>query len=368
MGIKPLSNNVLICPLDWGLGHTSRILPIIFILQQKSYKIYVSCSKKQYYYLKNEGINFEWIPTKLPEIRYRKKKINFLNLLNLIQKIYTGILRDKKNLRKILKYQKFDFIISDNRYGCYHSKIYSIIVTHQLSIKLPTYIKWAEKIVNVYIKYRINKFDACWVPDVDTFPKFAGDLSVSKNIKPTYIELLSRFEFIKNNISVYTPKYDVLAIISGPEPQKTIFYNILLNQMKTLKTPCAIVCGNPETTAKVSQNENVTIYNYANTNLLYSLIKTSNNIVARSGYSTIMDLLTLKRTAILVPTPGQTEQEYLANYYQMRKLFVIQLQDSFNLKSALTQLSVYNIDNFNISNNKLNNIIENLIKQFHNRT
>ncbi len=362
MGINRLSNNVLICPLDWGLGHISRILPIIYKLQEKSFNIYISCSKKQYLFLKNERINFIWLPTTSPEIRYSKKKINFLVLLNLIYKTYIGILRDKQNIKKIIKKYPFDLIISDNRYGCYSSKVYSIVVTHQLSIKLSSYLKWAEPLVNVYIRYRINKFDDCWVPDVQDLPNYAGNLSKNKYLKPTYIELLSRFELLKNNTPLHTPSYDVLGIISGPEPQKTVFYNILLKQMKQLKIPCAIVCGNPNTNVSINNDENVCIYNHANSLMLYSLIKTSKNIVARSGYSTIMDLIVLQKTAILVPTPGQTEQEYLANYYKMRKLFVIQEQNTFNLTNALTQLSTYNFDYNFISSHKLNKAIENLLK------
>lgn len=359
MGIN--TKNALICPLDWGLGHVSRIIPIIRKLQEQSFNVYISCSKKQYYFLKNEGLNFEWIPTEFPEIRYSNKKINLINLFNLLFKTYFGIIRDKNKLKKILKKQTFNLIISDNRYGCYSSKVYSVIVTHQLNIKLPSYIKWAEPLVNIYVKYRLNKFDECWVPDVPNKTNYAGVLSIKHNLPVKYVGLLSRFENIKSSAITSTPPYEVLGIISGPEPQKTIFFKILLQQMKLLGSPCAIAYGNPEADSKVKNEDNVTIYNHSNGIELYSLIQSSKNIVARSGYSTIMDLIILKRTAILVPTPGQPEQEYLAEYYQMRKLFVIQQQSSFSLTDALSQLSVYTMNHQYIPNHELDEAIENLL-------
>jgi uncharacterized protein (TIGR00661 family) len=333
------SKNALFCPLDWGLGHVSRLIPIIVKFKQKSFNIYIACTYKQYLFLKSENIEFTWLPTKSPTIKYTKKGINFLNIITLSIKILTGIVIDKININKLTNDNNFDIIISDNRYGCYNSRVYSIIITHQINIILPKYLKWAQKPIRLIIKLLINRFNEIWIPDVPYFPNFAGELSRYFNKKTYHIGLLSRFNCIKTNDISSNEKYEVLAILSGPEPQLSCFYNILLKQLKELNSKCAIVYGKVEKENSESVDNNVKTFSFANSNKLYSLIQSSKYIIARAGYSTIMDLICLKKTAILVPTPGQTEQEYLANYLSKQKWFVWQKQNSLNLKKALYELN-----------------------------
>lgn len=243
--------------------------------------------------------------------------------------------------------------------GCYYKLIPSIIITHQINIKLPPSVVFLEPILSWYIKKRIRKFRYCWVPDIPSFPNFAGNLSQPKKWAVQYIGILSRFE--KAASPVQTAQYEVLGIISGPEPQRTIFTELLIKQMKQLPYRCALVLGKTEYSEKITQENNITIYSFANSSELYQLISSSKYIVARSGYSTIMDLISLQRSAIIVPTPGQTEQEYLAHYYQTRKIFVISIQENFQLDKALEELSVYTFNYQYTSNHLLNNAIEKII-------
>lgn len=346
--------NVLICPLDWGLGHTSRIIPIIKKIQKKGHKIFISCSKTQQHFFINEISNYTWIPTASPQIKYNYKRLKLKDLFKLIPIIFKGIKKDKIKIEQWIKKYNIDLIISDNRYGCYSSKVYSVIITHQIKVKLPQIIKWAELIIHKKIKKLLNRFDRCWIPDVAETPNFAGDLSHKFliNGKFAFIGLLSRFDLHNkmNDDNVYSN--EVLGIVSGPEPQRTKFAQILLTQMIKLNKPCILVLGNFSTQQTKIKEKNVTIYSYMNTQELYKAIQSSKYIIARSGYSTIMDLICLKRSAILVPTPGQTEQEYLAKYYQSRKMFVIANQNTLNIKDAIAHLSVYSLKyNYNTKEN-----------------
>lgn len=344
MGVANNSiKNVLICPLDWGIGHASRMVPIIKKIQLKGHNIFIACTKQQQAFFANEINNYTWIPCASPVIKYSHKKLSVYDLIKLIPKILIGIRKDKKRINSWIKKYNIQIIISDNRYGCYSPHAYSVLITHQVKIELPKKIKWAEKILHKRIKKLIYKFDRCWIPDIKEIPNFAGDLSMqfSLNGKSAFIGLLSRFEKNNLNQSPSENQYEVIAIASGPEPQRSIFATMLLRQMKKLQKPCILVLGDFSKPHSVRQEDNVLIYSSMNTKQLYQAIQSSKYIIARSGYSTIMDLISLKRTAILVPTPGQTEQEYLANYYKSRRMFVIAEQNNFNLTELLAELSVY---------------------------
>lgn len=337
------SKNVLICSLDWGMGHASRLIPIINKLQKKGHKIFISCSKNQQHFFLNEITNYTWVPSACPPIKYNDKGLGLKDLFKLIPTIFKGIKKDKKNIEQWVNIYHIDLIISDNRYGCYSSKAYSVIITHQVKIELPPIFKWAEKIVHKRIKKLIYRFNRCWIPDVAEMPSYAGDLShqFSLNGKSAFIGLLSRFEMLNNKNEENDFSYELLGVVSGPEPQRTNFANILLSQMFELNKPCILVLGDFSKPQTTKQEKNVTIYSSMNTMELYQAIQASKYIIARSGYSTIMDLICLKRSAILVPTPGQTEQEYLAEYYKSRKMFVIANQNTLNIYDAISQLSVY---------------------------
>jgi len=343
MGIEPTPKNVLICPLDWGMGHAARLIPIIKKIQNKGHRVFIACTKNQQHFFQNELSNYVWIPCACPTIKYSDKRLSVFDLLKLIPVIFVGIKKDKRDIKGWIKKYNIQLVISDNRYGCHSPNVYSVLITHQVKIELPKKLKWAEKILHQQIKKLIYKFNRCWIPDINEIPNFAGDLSMqfSLNGKSAFIGLLSRFE-------EYTPtpvthkQYEVMAIVSGPEPQRTIFAQILLQQMKDLHKPCILVLGDFSKPFSTWQEDEVMVYSHMNTKQLFNAIQSAKYIVARSGYSTIMDLITLKRTAILVPTPGQTEQEYLASYYKSRRMFVIAEQYNFKLSDLLAQLSVYN--------------------------
>ena len=230
----------------------------------------------------------------------------------------------------------FDQVISDNRYGLYNSRLKTIFVTHQLHVKAP--FKWIETIIQKTQYYFINKFSECWVPDTLDYPGFAADLShpdLMPNIPVTYIGPLSQFSVLqKASTTAPLTKYTYCFLLSGPEPQRTVLQNIIESGAARLHEPSILIEGRPSDLPNHYQiNETLTKLRYARGQDLLDIIMQSEYIVCRSGYSTLMELLPLHKKMILIPTPGQTEQVYLAESLASRQMAVKIDQASFDLKT-----------------------------------
>jgi len=221
-----------------------------------------------------------------------------------------------------------DGVISDNRFGLFSNKVPCVFITHQLQIQSPYFTNSIRKFNYNYI----NKYDACWVMD-DEKENLAGNLS-KPNILPKksiYIGPQSRFENQETE-----KKYDFLAIVSGPEPQRTILEKGLILALKDRKEKSLIVLGKPEL-KNAEQIGNLTIKSHLKASDLNTAILQSHLVICRPGYSTIMDLAKLGKKAIFIPTPGQTEQEYLADYCMKKNICFTQKQSEFNLPLAINK-------------------------------
>jgi uncharacterized protein (TIGR00661 family) len=325
---------VLVAPLDWGLGHATRCVPIITELLSKNFEVFIAAEKAGAVLLQKEFPLVKMIPLQGYRILYSKNKKGFFwKILTQVPKILRAIKFENNWLAKISEQYKIDIVISDNRFGLYNKNAHCILITHQLQIK--TGNRFAEKIAQkINYKY-INKFDECWIIDVEGNQNLAGELSHLKKMPNTiakYIGAVSRFK--KYDVE---KKYDLLVMLSGPEPQRTIFENILIVQMQNLKLDIVLVRGLPaeENTLVIDW---IKIYNHLPASNLNELILASKTIIARSGYTTVMDIAALQQKAIFVPTPGQTEQEYLAVYLSQKKYCIAEKQDGFDLQGALTKL------------------------------
>jgi hypothetical protein len=228
----------------------------------------------------------------------------------------------------------FDRVISDNRYGLYNSQLKSTFITHQLIVKAP--FIWMENIIQKLQYYFINKFSECWVPDTQGYPGFAADLShpaVMPKIPVTYIGVLSQFSVLQNASTTAPPiKYKYCFLLSGPEPQRTILQNLIESGADSLHEPSILIEGRPSDLPNHYQiKESLTKLRYARGQDLLDIIMQSEFVVCRSGYSTLMELLPLHKKMILIPTPGQTEQEYLASSLASRQMAVMTHQATFDL-------------------------------------
>lgn len=324
--------SILISPLDWGLGHATRCIPIISHLISLDCKVYIAASGNGYFLLKKEFPSIVILRINSNKIRYSRKK-KWLPLVLFFQ--FPGIIfssfKEKFWLRSTIKKYSIDAVISDNRFGLYNARIPSVYITHQLCIK--TGNKFSDYLANRIHYYFIKKYSFCWVPDFEK-DGLAGELSHPQKIPPhvVYIGPLSRFDKIPG-----LPKqYDILISISGPEPQRTIFEKIVLAQIKNTTQQILLVRGLPGEKKMISiDNNNVHFINHLPAEELNLAFQQADIIISRCGYTTVMDLAKLGRKAILVPTPGQTEQEYLAKYLMNKKLFYAMEQDKFSLEVAL---------------------------------
>ena len=327
---------VLVAPLDWGLGHTTRCIPIITALLKYNFKVLIAAEGNSAHVLTKEFSGLQIIKLEGYRITYSRKK-SFFNAKIFLQipKIIKAIKREHLWLVQQINEHKIDIVISDNRYGLYNSNIKSVFITHQLAVE--TGNVFTNRFVQKLNYKFINKFDTCWVPDGKTPNDLAGKLSNPQKL-PTvpvnYIGNLSRFKKRESNKHI-----DLLVLISGPEPQRTILENKLLSQMNELEYEMVLVRGLPGVDDKLScYNKKIKTYNHLPAEELGYVIQSSKIVVARSGYSTIMDLVALQQKAILIPTPGQTEQEYLAEYLSERKYFVAAKQSDFNLNKEIKKL------------------------------
>lgn len=354
--IKP--KKVLIAPLNWGLGHATRCIPIIRAFQQQGALVFLASDGSALQLLKKE---FPELPTfELPayDVRYIFPNM-VLSMAVQMPKILRGVWKEHFWLKRFIKTNDIDIIISDNRYGFYNNTVHNIFMTHQINIQAPFRF-----LVNAINRFCIKKFDICWIPDFENVPNLAGTLShgsVVKSLNVRYLGVLSRMK--KYEIPL---RYDAIIVLSGPEPQRTLLENKILLQLKNeLYAPYSFVL-----VRGVTEGENIDftlknleIHNYLTTNDLNTKILESEIMIARSGYSTLMDLAALGIKAILIPTPGQTEQEYLAKQLEQQKLFFTQTQKNLDLKHALEKSKDYKgFGNLFVKQDSLNEIIKILLK------
>jgi uncharacterized protein (TIGR00661 family) len=310
-----LNKKVLIAPLDWGLGHASRCVPLISHLINKGCDIIIAADGEQLSLLKKEFPNLPSVQLKGYGIHYsRYKRLLAAKILWQLPKILIRIRQEHIFLERIIKEYRIDLVISDNRYGLYSPKVPCIFITHQLTIMAP--FKLIETLIKK-INYRfIERFTQCWIPDFEGNKNIAGDLSHPGKMPATvtkYLGPLSRFHAGRSNI-----KYKYLFVLSGPEPQRTVLEKKLINTASQLTGKILIVRGKPgEKDEPVASVHN--IKNHLTTPDMQEAFLQSEYIISRSGYTTIMELLSLGKKSILIPTPGQTEQEYLAKHLMQQQ-------------------------------------------------
>lgn len=300
---------ILVAPLDWGLGHATRDISIIRALMAKGYEVMIGAEGAQASLLQTEFPTLQILPLSGYHVRYSKTQWGFLPaILFQIPGIYRAIRAENRWLAKVIDERQIDLVIADNRFGLHSKKVPCIFITHQLTVKAP--FNWLEKLIQKVNYHFINQFNACWVPDVAGKENAAGILShpvTLPKIKVQYIGLLARF-----HEQAATKKYDYCILLSGPEPQRTLLEEKMMAGIATVNGKILLVRGKPGSKEILTVPENVTVINHLPTAELQQAILQSDYIVCRGGYTSLMELLSLQKKMLLIPTPGQTEQEYLA--------------------------------------------------------
>jgi UDP:flavonoid glycosyltransferase YjiC (YdhE family) len=300
---------VLVAPLDWGLGHATRCIPIIESLLALGHQVILAGEGAVATVLHKEFPTLEIIPLKGYRVQYAKTGAGFiLQIIKQIPRILKTIQAEHAWLDNIIEEKNIDLVISDNRYGLHTKKVPSVFITHQLNIK--TANAFLDQLIRkVHYKY-IDRFSVCWVPDAKGDKNLGGLLSHPTGLPKIpvhYMGLLSRCK--KTNTAI---QFKYCFLLSGPEPQRTLLEEKILDQIVAINEPMVLVRGLPNATNYISTEANVMLYQYLNAEQLSEKIAASEWVICRSGYSSLMDLIAMHKKRILIPTPGQTEQVYLA--------------------------------------------------------
>ncbi|MFI5130800.1 MAG: glycosyltransferase [Chitinophagales bacterium] len=361
---SPRKLRILIAPLDWGLGHATRCIPIIYELLQHSCEVWIATGGAQEILLKQEFPDLRFLPLTGYRVKYSGSAITMpWNILFQTRKILRAIKQENNWLKKMVDEHHFDAVISDNRYGLFHSSVPSIILTHQLNIKT-NLGKWSENWLQKRNYKYINRFTECWVPDEESENNLAGELShpKAKPIIPIrYIGPLSRFKKATELSDSSPGAGNLLILISGPEPQRTILEDKIIKDIAHYNGAATVIRGLPGNLNLIPSTNTIRFYNHLPAEALNKEMNKAEYIISRSGYSTIMDIRRLQRKAILIPTPGQTEQEYLAGYLQGKKMALVVSQKSFNLSLALQQAKSFS---YSIEEDKGESDLTPIISQF----
>lgn len=323
---------ILVAPLDWGIGHATRCIPVITKLLEHNFNVIIGADKRPMDLLKKEFPQLEFITFPGYNITYPDSNNMTITIARQIPKILSAIKKENTQLKHIIEKHELDGVISDNRFGVWNDDIPCVFITHQLEIQSKILKSNIQKINYSYI----NKYNACWIPDYK-INSLAENLSHPKKLPNNthYIGPLSRFE--KKEVS---KKYKLIGIVSGPEPQRTHFEDILKKALLAYNKSSLLILGKPESKTKEIINK-LTILSHIDSKSLNTAMLKSEIVVSRPGYSTIMDLDQLGKKAIFIPTEGQTEQEYLADRLFKKKICYIQKQSEFNLPLAIKNSKKY---------------------------
>ena len=346
-------------PLEWGLGHATRCIPLINALLAQNCKVFIGVEGAAKALLVQEFPQLTFLPLMGYRVQYSRKKFWLpVKLLLQFPKMIYSVYNEHRWLKKTIRHYSIDAVISDNRLGLYTKLVPCIYITHQLAIK--TGNRFTERVAQKIHYHFINKYNACWVPDAVGEINLAGELSHPVRLPKTpvqYIGPLSRFEKMPDE-----KIYDLAVIISGPEPQRTFFENLLLKELENYKQACLFVRGLPAGVQICKcKNVQVEIHDHLSAEELSKAIQQSRLIISRSGYTTVMDLIKLQQKAILIPTPGQTEQEYLAESLMAKKIFYCTKQKSFSLPESLNGVADFSSSIPAINQDEYKTVIENFI-------
>lgn len=312
----------MIAPLDWGIGHAARCVPVVRAFLDENAQVLIAACGGGEKLLRENFPELVFLPTQSYDISYSAGG-NMAGVMILqVPKIISRIWKEHIWIKNIVKQYKIDVVVSDNRYGLFCTDAKTIFLTHQLQIKAP--FRWIESTLYGIVKHFVKKYDRCWVVDNESSLCLGGELSHPQKKLPqntSYVGILSRFRAWSDSV-VKKKENRLLVLLSGPEPNRTLLEKKLINMLGNTEHDIVFVRGCLEGHEVPYEYPNICFYNHLPSQELAMVIMESEYIICRSGYSTLMDLASLGCTAslLLIPTPGQTEQEYLAEYLTKKKL------------------------------------------------
>jgi UDP-N-acetylglucosamine transferase subunit ALG13 len=300
------------------------MIPVVNMLSRMNHNVMVAAGEEHLNLFREELPGLKLIP--FPGFRpgYSRYLPQYLSLLFKTPLLLFHIFKEHSRLKSLIKEYSIEIVISDNRFGLWNKKVRTAYVTHMPRIPFPQPFHFLEFIGISLHRFIIRKYSFCFIPDLPGEINLSGRLShglkLPENVR--YIGILSRFADPSTTSSALTDSFKHnTVILSGPEPQRRIFKEKILNLLKDEKTTTLFLEGRPGKGSTIAREENFVFCSHLPAPEMRKMIDTSEKIIARAGYSTIMDLVSLKKSALLVPTPGQTEQEYLAGLLSSRHWF-----------------------------------------------
>ena len=342
---------VLVAPLDWGLGHATRCVPVIREFLQAGADVELAVVKE----------NANLFREVFPELRQRIAPSYNIVYPKHGYNMAWWLLKNSMHLNSVMRYEHhfaeemvkchgYDVLFSDNRFAFYSKKAYSIYMTHQRRIAFPKVFAAFEGVGVLWHSNIMRKFDEVWVPDLEFYPGYAGVLSHSgatPGDKPLrYVGTLSRFsecsanvggaaglhgnidlengvdlmsvsEFMARSVAEWDvldkrTKYKVVAVVSGVEPARTQFEVQLRHALMEIPGRHLMILGKPSAEHRSWVEGNIEFHSHLESCAFADVVKRANYVVSRGGYSTVMDMAELGAKCIFVPTPGQFEQIVLA--------------------------------------------------------
>jgi UDP:flavonoid glycosyltransferase YjiC (YdhE family) len=350
---------VFFAVLNMGLGHASRSLPIIQHLEDQNWELYIGSSGRSLQFLKYEISNANFFELPDYNLQYTTKGVSLILLLSQLPSLFKKIQIENAYTNQLVRENMIDMIISDHRYGCYHPDIPSFFMSHQMRYIAPKILRPLEFTGIWFNQYFREKYTAVLVPDEQEHNEglLSGRLSnIGTSPDTHFCGILSSLK--KNKAA---EDIDVLISISGPEPQRTIFENIAFSQIQDVPGKKVIVLGKPEDNRREVVSDDLVIYHFASRTEMQELVNRSKLIVTRSGYSTLMEIIELQKKALFVPTPGQTEQLYLAERLKKVGCFYFSPQKKLDLSEQIPYALSYDGISYELKTERTLRVIDNIL-------
>ncbi len=315
--MTPFPETILVSPMEWGLGHTVRLVPFISKAVEDGHRVILAADGTSLDFLRFRFPDLLWIRLPFYAVRYPENGRFFRKLIAQGPGILRAIRRNHRQVSEVVSKYNVTRIICDHRYGLHHPQVHSIFITNQLWLKAPKGWSFGEGLVYWLHRKVLSRFSEIWIADYEGVPNLSGLLTHPKLLpeRAKYIGPVSRFENVTAERPVYAKSFEVLALVSGPEPQRTIFEERLKTRFKKSGVTAVIFRGIPPATTgeiMIVQEDDILVVNHARDEYLAWYILEAKEIICRPGNSTLSDLNYFGKSALLVPTPGQTEQEYVA--------------------------------------------------------
>jgi len=333
---EPRNKRILFAVLNWGLGHATRSIPLIQALSEHN-EVFIASTGRSLDLLRQEFPELPYVDFPDYGSHYSKSGYLLIPYLGLQMPIILGrLVKERRRTERLIRQHRLDMVFSDSRFGVYSPTVPSYFITHQLRFPLPGVLRKLEFLSEWYNRYFFQRFTRIFVVDVKERPNLSRDLShkgkITHHEKLVYLGALSSIKPRET-----TEDIDLLISISGPEAARTVFESTIMQQVQSVPGKKMVVLGKPGAPNGYEKLDDLEIYPHVPRERMNELMNRAKLIVTRSGYSTVMELIALGKKAILVPTPGQTEQEYLAEYYQQERMFHVAKQRKLDLKREIAQ-------------------------------